>query len=342
MIVIEAVGHEAHDPDRDAPLEGRPYWERPARAHALRGAVQALGLPIAAAPDHGMAAIRAVHDAPYLAFLADAMARWTQAGLPGPAVRGAAFAVRHMHHAPRVVGGQAGYYLSGLSSPLLAATWPAAVTSAHAAVEAAERILAGARSAYALCRPPGHHAYADLAGGFCYLNNVAIAAQHLLARGSGTVAILDFDVHHGNGTQHIFYARDDVRFVSVHGDPASLYPYFAGYAEEIGTGAGLNATLNLPLPPGTGDAGFVAAIERGLETILRQPPSVLLVSLGFDAHLGDPTANLAASREGFRRAGALIKAAAVPTLLVQEGGYIVERLADNLTGFLEGFLGRTP
>lgn len=338
MIVVEAVGHEAHDPDSMAPLEGRPYWERPARAHALRGAVQALGLPIVVTPSHGMAPISAIHAGPYLDFLADAVTRWIEAGLPGPAVRGAAYAVRHMHHAPQAIGGQAGYYLSGLSSPVLGATWQAAIASAHAAVEAAERILGGAREAYALCRPPGHHAYADLAGGFCYLNNVAIAAQHLLTRGSGPVAILDFDVHHGNGTQHIFYARDDVRFVSVHGDPANLYPYFAGYADEIGTARGLNANLNLPLPPNTADEGFVAAITQGLDAIMRHPPAVLLISLGFDAHLGDPTANLAASVDGFRRAGTLIGQAGVPTLLVQEGGYIVERLAENLTGFLRGFI----
>ncbi len=339
MIVIEAQGHEAHDPDGMAPLaDGRPYWERPTRAHALRGAAEALGLPIVPAPDHGMEPIMAIHNGGYLDFLANAMPRWIEAGLSGPAVRGSAYAVRHMTRRPESIAGLAGFYLSSFSSPVLATTWQASLTSAHAAVEGAERLLSGTREAYALCRPPGHHAYADLAGGFCYLNNVAIAAHHLVTRDSGPVAILDFDVHHGNGTQAIFYARDDVHFVSVHSDPAYLYPYYAGYADETGTGAGLNRNLNLPLTAGTGDAGFVGAIERGLDAIMRRPPAVLLISLGFDAHQGDPTANLAASREGFRLAGEHIGELGLPTLLVQEGGYIVERLADNLTAFLEGFL----
>jgi acetoin utilization deacetylase AcuC-like enzyme len=152
------------------------------------------------------------------------------------------------------------------------------------------------------------------------------------------VAILDIDVHHGNGTQQIFYRRDDVMYASLHGDPAGLYPFFAGYADETGSGPGQGWNLNLPLPPGTGDEGFVAAADHALAAIARKHPAALIVSLGFDAHLGDPTANLAASAEGFRAVGGLIASLRLPTLLVQEGGYIVERLADNLTAFLAGLL----
>jgi acetoin utilization deacetylase AcuC-like enzyme len=143
-------------------------------------------------------------------------------------------------------------------------------------------------------------------------------------------------VHHGNGTQSIFYARDDVFYASVHGDPAWLYPYFAGYADETGTGAGIGWTLNQPLPPGSGNDRFVPAIQRAVETIMTKQPAALIISVGFDAHAGDPTANLAVDRDAFAGAGKSIAAAGVPSLLVQEGGYIVERLADNLGAFLDG------
>jgi acetoin utilization deacetylase AcuC-like enzyme len=164
--------------------------------------------------------------------------------------------VRHKARRPEAVAGQAGWYLSSVTAPVVEGTWAASVGSAHAAIDAADIVLSGKTHAYALCRPPGHHAHTDMAGGFCYLNNAAIAAQRMLDGGSGSVAILDFDVHHGNGTQQIFYERDDMHYVSVHGDPAGLYPWYAGYADETGQGRGLGWNLNLPLPPGTRDAAF--------------------------------------------------------------------------------------
>jgi acetoin utilization deacetylase AcuC-like enzyme len=197
-------------------------------------------------------------------------------------------------------------------------------------------VLSGNRYAYALCRPPGHHAHTDLAGGFCYLNNAAIAAQRMLDSGSGAVAILDFDVHHGNGTQQIFFQRDDVHYVSIHGDPAGLYPWFAGYVEETGQGSGLGWNLNLPLPPGTGNAGFTAAVARGLDAIAAKRPAALVVSVGFDAQDGDPAGNLAVGAEAFTTIGRQLAALNLPTVLIQEGGYLIERLGANLTAFLTG------
>ena len=335
MIVIN-TNHAAHDPQANAPLDGRPYWEVPARAEALLAAVRAAGHQVVPNQDHGMEPIARVHDRGYLTFLQEGFERWRQEGGDGPVFRPGAFAVRHLDRLPRSVTGQAGYYLATLSAPLLAPTWRVALASAHAAIDGAKQILGGERLAYALCRPPGHHACTDLAGGFCYLNNAAIAAQHLVDRGCGPVAILDFDVHHGNGTQQIFYARDDVHYVSVHGDPATLYPFYAGYADETGTGAGVGTNLNLPLPPGSDDPAFVGAVRQGLDAIAARNPAALIISLGFDAHEGDPTANLAATGEGFRAVGQMIAAAGYPTLLVQEGGYIVERLAANMTAFLAG------
>jgi acetoin utilization deacetylase AcuC-like enzyme len=338
MIVITTSAHAAHDPATMAPSpSGRPFYDRAARVDQLLGAVNRLGLPTTPAPDHGMAPIAAVHDAGYLRFLETAFERWQSTPMAGPVVRTFGYAVRPMQRRPDAIMGQAGYYLSGEGVPVLAATWHAAKTSAHVAVEGAQRILGGAGEAYALCRPSGHHTYADLAGGFCYLNNAAIAAQ-VLVSGGAKPAVLDVDVHAGNGTQSILYERDDVFFCSVHGDPRELYPWYAGYPDETGTGRGAGYNLNLPLPAGTENPGYVAAIEAGLEAIRRFGASVLIVSLGFDAHIGDPTANLAVTAEGFRSIGERIGSFGMPTLLVQEGGYIVEKLGDNLAAFLSGFL----
>jgi acetoin utilization deacetylase AcuC-like enzyme len=338
MIVITTNAHAAHDPAVMAPSpSGRPFYDRAARVEQLLGAVNRLGLPTTLASDHGMAPIAAVHDAGYLHFLETAFERWQATPLAGSAVRATSYAVRPMQRRPDTVVGQAGYYLSGEGVPVLEGTWQAAKTSAHVAIEGARRILGGAREAYALCRPSGHHVYADLAGGFCYLNNAAIAAQ-MLVDGGAKPAVLDVDVHHGNGTQAILYQRDDIFFCSVHGDPCELYPWYAGYADETGAGKGLGCNLNLPLMAGTENDGYVAAVDMGLAAIRRFGASGLIVSLGFDAHVGDPTANLAVTGEGFRTIGQHIGSFGLPTLLVQEGGYIVEKLGDNLTAFLGGFL----
>jgi acetoin utilization deacetylase AcuC-like enzyme len=299
--------------------------------------VDKLGLPKEAAPDHGLAPIAAIHDRGYLEFLETSFAQWQSTNLAGPAIRPGAYAVRHLQKRPDNIIGQAGFYLSGVGAPVLAGTWQASKSSAHVAVEGAKRILGGAREAYALCRPSGHHAYGDLAGGFCYLNNAAIAAQTLVA-GGAKPAILDVDVHHGNGTQACLYERDDVFFCSVHGDPRGLYPWYAGYVDETGSGRGLGCNLNLPLAAGTENADFVAAIDKGLAAIRTFGANVLIISLGFDAQAGDPTANLAVTADGFREIGKHIGQFGVPTLLVQEGGYFVEKLAENLEAFLSGFL----
>jgi acetoin utilization deacetylase AcuC-like enzyme len=336
MIVV-TTDHAAHDPDRfTQPGDTRPYWEIPARADALLGALLAAGLVTRPAIDRGMAPIERVHDAGYLTFLRTAFARWQAVPGAGSILRAPAYAVRHKARRPDAVMGQAGWYLSSVSAPIVAATWTAAVGSAHAAIDAADAVLSGERFAYALCRPPGHHAHTDMAGGFCYLNNAAIAAQRMLDAGTGPVAILDFDVHHGNGTQQIFYARHDVFYVSVHGDPAGLYPWFAGYADETGEGPGLGWNLNLPLPAGAADEAFAAAVGQGLEAIAARRPAALIVSAGFDAQQGDPAANLAVNAPGFEAVGRLVAALDLPTVLIQEGGYLVERLGTNLTAFLTG------
>ena len=336
MIVI-TTDHTAHDPNQfTLPTDTRPYWETPARADALLGALLARGLTTRPAGDHGMAPITRIHDAGYLGFLESAFAKWQALPNAAPILRAPAYAVRHPARRPEGIAGQAGWYLSSVTAPIVAGTWHAALGSAYAAVDAADAVLAGGRYAYALCRPPGHHAHTDMAGGFCYLNNAAIAAQRMLDAGSGPVAILDFDVHHGNGTQQIFYGRDDVFYASVHGDPAWLYPWFAGYADETGHGRGAGWNLNLPLPAGSRDDAFAAATRQALDAIAAKRPAALIVSAGFDAQEGDPAANLAVNAPGFEIVGRQIASLGLPTVLIQEGGYLVERLGGNLTAFLTG------
>ncbi|MBL8584062.1 MAG: histone deacetylase family protein, partial [Rhizobiaceae bacterium] len=215
-------------------------------------------------------------------------------------------------------------------------TWDSALWSAWTALAAADSVLAGEACAYALCRPPGHHAFADVAGGFCFLNNSAIAAQRL-RNAAKRVAILDVDLHHGNGTQGIFYARDDVLTVSIHADPARFYPFFWGHAHERGEGPGLGANLNLPLPRKTGDAGFLDALEAALRRIRAHGPDALVVALGLDAFEGDPFGGLSVTTPGFSRIAEAIAGLRLPTAIVQEGGYLCDELGDNLAAFLTGF-----
>jgi acetoin utilization deacetylase AcuC-like enzyme len=228
--------------------------------------------------------------------------------------------------------------MADTSCPISAETFDSACWSAWSAVAAAEAVLAGERSAYALCRPPGHHAFADVAGGFCFLNNSAIAAQRL--RGSAArVAILDVDLHHGNGTQGIFYARPDVLTLSIHADPVRFYPFFWGHADERGRRAGLGYNLNLPLPRKSGDAAFMEALDVAFRRIRAFAPEALVVALGLDAFEGDPFGGLSVTTPGFSLIGGAIGRLGLPAVIVQEGGYLCDALGDNLAAFLEGFAG---
>lgn len=325
----------AHDPDRyfrRGALTAHP--EQAARYVVLRDAIgprHALEPP----RDHGLAPVLAVHDAGYVAYLQQA---WTRRGeLPdvGAEILSGHFARPQMRRRPEGLLGLIGYYTADTSTPIRAGTWDAVRAGAQLAVCAADAALADGR-AYALCRPPGHHAYADSAGGFCFLNNSAIAAQRLRDT-QARVAILDIDVHHGNGTQGIFYSRPDVLTVSIHADPSSYFPYYAGYAEERGLDAGEGFNRNIPLPHGSGDEPWLAAIARGLEEVAAFGAGALVVALGLDASRDDPIGALTVTTPGFARAARLIAAARLPTALVQEGGYLCEALPVNLAAFLDAF-----
>ncbi|HUS56324.1 MAG TPA: histone deacetylase family protein [Thermohalobaculum sp.] len=337
---MKAVLHEiqrAHDPKQflssGAP---QPNPEKPARIDALLGAVRDLGLAIEAPGDVGLGPIAAVHTGEYLRFLRTIYGRWQR--IPGASAE----VVPNIHPDRRSAGypesavGQAGYHQADTACPISAETWDSAYWSAQTAVAAADLVIAGERSAYALCRPPGHHAFADMAGGFCFLNNTAIAAERCVKAGLRP-AIFDVDLHHGNGTQGIFYQRSDVLTVSIHADPVRYYPFFWGYAQERGEGAGLGANLNLPIPRGTGDEEFLEALGPGLERVENFAPDVLILALGLDAFEGDPFGGLAVSTPGFARIAAVVAGLNLPTVIVQEGGYLCPELGDNLRSFLSGF-----
>jgi len=287
-----------------------------------------------------MAPIRAVHTPEYLDFLQSAWVEWRKIEGASEDVLPYIFPVRGMDNAyPTSVVGRAGYHMHDAWAPIGEHTWTVAVASANLATEAAERVLVGERAAYALCRPSGHHASADMGGGNCFLNNAATAAQHL-RKGFGRVALIDVDVHHGNGSQGIFYRRNDVLFVSLHRDPIDYHPYFVGHAHERGEGDGLGFNLNLPLATNSGDEAFLAALDVACARIEASGAEALVISLGVDAHEADPTTGLAVTFDGFRRIGARLSELSLPTVIIQEGGYNMDTIARCVAVTLAGFEGR--
>ncbi|WP_374137944.1 histone deacetylase family protein [Sphingomonas sp.] len=309
------------------------YAESPARAEAMAAALDGLELPA----DQGEAAIRRVHAPAYLDFLKTAPAKWAEAGRPGD-VMGYVWPIvgRRPLRLSRI-DALVGQYSFDASMPLRADTWDAAYWSTQSALSALAAVQGGDRAAFALCRPPGHHAGADYLGGYCYLNTAAITAQAARDGGAGRVAVLDIDYHHGNGTQDIFYDRGDVFYASLHADPATDYPFYWGHADEQGAGAGLGANLNLPLPQGTTLNGFRAAQTTALDAIAAFGPDLLVVSFGADTWEGDPISHLKLKTEDYSILAADIAARGWPTVILMEGGYAVEALGRNVAGFLAGF-----
>jgi len=277
-----------------------------------------------------------VHSPEYLSFLAHAWDEWAALGDAGPEMIANIHPVRNAATYPTHIVGKLGWHTIDTACPIGPGTWEGACAATDVATTAAQLVMDGERAAYALCRPPGHHAYRDQASGFCFLNNTAVAAAHLRLAHE-RVAILDVDVHHGNGTQGIFYERGDVLTISIHADPVAYYPFVWGYAHERGAGAGLGANLNIPLPLGTGDDGYMQALARARLMLDAFAPTALVVALGLDASEHDPLAGLAVTTDGFRRIGAAIAATGLPTVFVQEGGYLSDILGANLTAVLGGF-----
>ncbi len=333
--------HTRHDPALlhrpDMPQRKAYYAEVAERGELIHTAVVEAGLGSVSTPgDFGLEPIADVHRHEMLTLLQTAYDRFLLEAGAEPAIPNT-FSVRHMlrRHSQTILG-LLGQYCYDTSSPIFKDTWDAAYWSAQTALSAAALVTAvGEQTAYALCRPPGHHAATDMFGGFCYLNNAAIAANWMVQQGQ-RVAILDVDYHHGNGTQAIFYGRAEVLFCSLHADPFKEYPYYWGFADEYGRGAGKGYNFNFPLPPGTEEAAYLAALGQALTRIRAFVPDALVVSLGVDTAVGDPVGSFRLEQESYGRIGAQIAQLNLPAVVVQEGGYLLPTLGHNVVAFLQG------
>ncbi|NWA27395.1 histone deacetylase family protein [Pseudomonas gingeri] len=339
MLTVYSDDHHLHH-GRCELIDGQlmPCFEMPSRADHVLARVQhqALG-PVREPEDFGLEPIRRVHDEAYLSFFKGAWERWAEQGHDGDLLPFTWPARTLRRVIPKNLHGELGYYSFDGSAPITAGTWQAAYSAAQVALTAQAEIQRGARSAFALCRPPGHHAASDLMGGYCYLNNAAIAAQAFLDQGHRKVAILDVDYHHGNGTQSIFYERSDVLFTSIHGHPEAEFPFFLGYADELGEGAGEGFNFNYPLAAGTAWDQWNAALEQACGEIERYAPDVVVISLGVDTFKDDPISQFKLDSPDYLRMGERIARLGKPTLFVMEGGYAVEEIGINAVNVLEGF-----
>ena len=310
-----------------------PVAEHPGRVDAI---LQAIG-PVDAPDDAGLEPILRVHSAGYVQFLRTAHDNWRAAGRDGDAFPYTFPVVGRRPLKLSRIDALLGQYSFDTSTPIAERTWDAAYWSAQTALAATDALLGGERCAFALCRPPGHHSGADYLGGYSYLSNAAIAAEHAIASGRRRVAILDVDYHHGNGTQDIFYARADVAYASIHADPAMDYPYYWGHADEAGSGEGEGATLNLPLPRGTDWSSYEPALIRALDWIASQQPELLIISYGADTYEGDPISHFRLRTGDYAPMARRIASLGLPTVAVMEGGYAVDALGANVAEFLSGF-----
>jgi acetoin utilization deacetylase AcuC-like enzyme len=343
VIVVHSPLHARHDGGLELHRgELVPTFESPARADLILAALKAGRFKVVPPREIPESRLLGVHDADFVEFLRTAFVRWRAEGRDG-CMLPSGFPARGLRQDRRPAGisGAMGYYAFDASTPIVAGSWDAAFAAARCAMTAAALVTEGEGAAYALCRPPGHHAGRGSYGGYCFLNNAALAAQALRDSGASRVAVLDVDYHHGNGTQDIFWDRDDVLFVSLHGTPDTEYPWFLGYADEHGAGRGDGYTLNLPLPCGSGWDAYAAALGTALDGIRAYAPEALVVSLGVDTFESDPISAFKLAREHYPLMGSMIAGLGLPTVLVQEGGYAVEAIGANVAGVLGAFGERT-
>lgn len=326
-----------------------PAWEVPARAEAIIDALRRDGgHDERAAREWGPDPILAVHDVGMLRYLEDAWSAWVSANrhlerlaiVPDTMLLDAYRDGMGAAVEPSAPDGRVGYWCFDTMTPIVAGTYIAARAAVDVALEASQAVLEGARAAYGLCRPPGHHAARRMFGGYCYLNNAAVSAEWLVRQTGSSIGILDLDVHHGNGTQSIFYERADVAYASLHSDPDRLYPYFSGRADETGAGQGRGATLNLPLAAATADDAYLSALDGAVEWLLDRTSGPLVVSLGLDTYVDDPIGDLALTMGGFERCGQRVASAGRPLVILQEGGYAVADLGEAARRWLAGADGR--
>jgi acetoin utilization deacetylase AcuC-like enzyme len=353
MPVVWSELHRLHVPDGEVWVGVRiPGTEVPERAEVIRETLESSSASFVEMTEHGLDPVLAVHAAALVDYLQGAYEGWLAAGLdrdPGQdRVVPYVFPLTRLMggrplHFPEAASARAGWFAMDTTTLIGPGTYRAARAAVDVALTAADQVLAGEPAAYAACRPPGHHVGAEFYGGSCYLNNAAVTAQWLADHGMAPIAIVDLDAHHGNGTQQIFYERDDVFYGSIHVDPgAGWFPHFVGYADEEGDGPGKGYNRNLPLPPGTASRPWLDALALLLESVAGHEPEAIVVSLGVDGWAGDPESPLMVDADGYRGAGGMVAELGVPTVFVQEGGYDLETLGSLVAGVLSEFeAGRT-
>lgn len=318
-----------------------PPFECPVRAEFVLEQIQSVRLGEVIAPqEFGLDPINRIHDTGFLNFLENCWGDWQAVGYKGEAIP-TVWPSRRMpqDRIPDHIEGKMGYYCLASETSISDGTWQAARASANVALTAQAAIRDGANDAFALCRPPGHHAAGDMYGGYCFINNAAVAAQAFIDQGASRVAILDVDFHHGNGTQSIFYNRSDVMFLSLHGDPKEAFPHFLGYNDETGAGQGEGFNHNYPMGPGTNFKTWGSALDDACQKIKSYGPDALVISLGVDTFEHDPISFFKLASDDFTRYGETIGSLKLPTLFIMEGGYAVEEIGVNTVNVLQGFEG---
>ena len=318
----------------------REPQEKPERLIELLKAPKDLGLKVTIAKDIGIAPILAVHDLGYVDFLKNAYNEWMAVDEEmGEEVQTTIY-MPHNNAGLGILAKAAKYQADG-SAPIGKYSWTSIYWSAQTALNAAEDLLNNEDNQnniqICLTRPAGHHARKNAAGGFCYLYNAAIIAEHLRQKFQ-KIAIIDTDMHHGQGIQEIFYDRKDVLYTSVHGSPINFYPVVAGHEHERGEGEGYGYNLNFPMPHGTDEVGFFDYVDKSLATVELFNPDVIVHVLGFDVYKDDPQAKCHVSTEGFETLAQKLKALNKPIIVLVEGGYCIEKLNENLQAFISGFI----
>ena len=344
MKIFYSEEHRKHYPPFEIFDGGQrvPYYENPDRMDQILSALNKVDWAELVEPkDFGLDPILAIHDKDYINFIASCWTEWlasdpeVAASPEQHAFLPATFALRRKARPTSSLRGRGGYYMMDLSACIVEATYNASLASAYCALSAAESTFSNQQSAFGLCRPPGHHAGRDYAGGYCFINNAAVAANWLALKGK--VAILDIDYHAGNGTQDIFYERSDVLTISIHGDPDFEYPHYAGFADETGAGDGLGFHKNFPLPKNTDDMGYLAILDKALAMVKHFAPKYLVLSTGMDTFDGDPLGTFRITQNGFQEVGKRIASLHLPITIIMEGGYANEALGTNTITLLENF-----
>lgn len=340
MRIIFSEDHKYQDGTAEL-IDGQfhPPVEKPERADRILAAVNDAGIGRVEAPEPvARQILEKVHDPGYLQFLESAWDEWVAAHGEWDALPIDWPTRTFVQRLPEAIDGKLSYYSFDAGTPITGGTWKAITAAASVASTGARRVAAGERAVFCLCRPPGHHAARDLYGGYCFLNNAAIAVEELLAAGSESVAVVDVDYHHGNGTQTIYYERGDVLFTSIHADPRQDFPFFLGYDDETGEGEGAGANVNFPLRWGTGwTDGYEEALDALLGRVREFAPDAVVVSLGTDTFDGDPISRFKLKSDDYLRIGDRLGGLDLPTVFVMEGGYAVDALGINVVNVLTSF-----